>query len=139
MLKQPGLNFSFSGLKTHVRQVYEQSDQSNQTKADIAHAFEQAVVDSLMKKCQRAIKLTGLNHLIIAGGVASNQTLRQRARQLFEPSGIKLFYPRPEFCTDNGAMVAYAGYRYLAQGKKTDLTIDVKARWPLLNTTCESH
>lgn len=132
MLKQPhNLDFSFSGLKTHVLHTWQQSEQTEQTKADIAWAFQEAVVDTLTIKCQRALQRTGLKRLVVAGGVGANQHLRQQLEQLAEEKTLQVYFPRPEFCTDNGAMIAYAGYRRLAIGQHDDLAIQAKPRWPL--------
>ena len=128
MTDRPGLDFSFSGLKTHVRTLYQSSDNPETDKADIAAGFQQAVIDTLIIKCKRALQQTGLNQLVIAGGVSANAALRQ---QLAEKLNVKVFYPRPEFCTDNGAMIAYAGWLRLNSGFKQELSFDVKPRWPL--------
>lgn len=127
MLHSKNLNFSFSGLKTHAMQVFRQSEMNEQTKADIARAFEDAVVDTLLSKCRRATEQTGLTQLVMVGGVSANRPLRQR---LSDELDVEVFYPRPEYCTDNGAMVAYAGYRRLDQASK-NLKIEPKPRWPL--------
>lgn len=128
MLDRPGLDFSFSGLKTAVLRAFNESDKSEQSKADIAASFQEAVVDTLVRKCKRAIKQTHATRLVIAGGVSANQLLRERLNELRD---TEVFYPRMAYCTDNGAMIAYAGYLHLVQGKADDLTIRAKARWPL--------
>ena len=121
MTKRAGLDFSFSGLKTQVRTTagryqldHRRLDQ--QTIADIALAFEVAVVETLVIKCERALRQTGRNRLVISGGVGANERLRQRLRQAAGELGAKVFYPRPELCTDNGAMIAFAGYSRLSGG-----------------------
>ncbi|MDM8568932.1 tRNA (adenosine(37)-N6)-threonylcarbamoyltransferase complex transferase subunit TsaD [Thiotrichales bacterium HSG1] len=132
MTKQPGLNFSFSGLKTQVLTTWHSQKLKNeQVKADIARAFEDAVVDTLIIKCRRAIKQTGLNSLVIAGGVGANKHLRERMEQFTQQIGVELFYPRPIFCTDNGAMIAYAGALRLAKGQQEPLEFSAHPRWSL--------
>lgn len=131
MTDRPGLDFSFSGLKTAALNAWQHSAQDDQTRADIAYAFQEAVVDTLAIKCQRALTQTGLTRLVIAGGVGANQALRQRLQQLADRIQAAVFYPRPAFCTDNGAMIAYAGYRRLLAGQQSDLEIAIRARWPI--------
>lgn len=132
LLHQPNCNFSFSGLKTHVRNLYQKLQPvDNQTKADIALAFELAVVDCLVAKAKRALSTCGLKHLVIAGGVSANQRLRQVLTTQLGQIGAQVFYAKPALCTDNAAMIAYAGlYRYRA-GQYASLAITPKARWPL--------
>jgi N6-L-threonylcarbamoyladenine synthase len=134
MTNRPGLDFSFSGLKTFAMNTIneardEKGDLDEQTKADIAHAFQEAVVDTMAIKCDRALKQTGLTSLVIAGGVGANQRLRERLQKLAKKRGFELFYPRIEFCTDNGAMIAYAGAMRLQAGFKQPDIIDARARW----------
>lgn len=129
-LLERGLDFSFSGLKTAVSQLIARSDDQAQTKADIAASFEQAVIDTLIVKSMRALEQTGFNQLVIAGGVGANQHLRQSMTDLANAKGFQVFYPRPSFCTDNGAMIAYAGCQRLLAGEQTSL-LQVRARWPL--------
>ncbi len=131
MTTVPGLDFSFSGLKTHVMTTWKESDQSEQTKADIAHAFETAAIDTLVKKCRRALKQTGLTRLVVAGGVGANQLLREQLATLESSNGTKTYFPRPEYCTDNGAMIAYAGYCRLAAGECEGDSFQPLARWSL--------
>lgn len=131
MTDRPGLDFSFSGLKTFAANTVYNSGDDQQTKADIARAFEDAVVDTLIIKCKRALEQTGFKRLVIAGGVSANQTLRLRLAKMMEKRGGKVFFARPEFCTDNGAMIAYAGLLRLSVKTDTDLAITVKSRWPL--------
>ncbi|OWJ98155.1 tRNA (adenosine(37)-N6)-threonylcarbamoyltransferase complex transferase subunit TsaD [Pseudomonas sp. A46] len=135
MTDRPGLDFSFSGLKTFALNTWQQcrnaGDDGEQTRCDIALAFEQAVVETLTIKCKRALKQTGLKNLVIAGGVSANQSLRQSlARMLGELNG-EVFYARPRFCTDNGAMIAYAGCQRLLAGQQDGPAITVQARWPM--------
>ncbi|OGO90637.1 MAG: tRNA (adenosine(37)-N6)-threonylcarbamoyltransferase complex transferase subunit TsaD [Coxiella sp. RIFCSPHIGHO2_12_FULL_42_15] len=129
MLSTPHLNFSFSGLKTYAVNVFQQQGDDPQTKADIARAFEDAVVETLLVKCQRALEHTGLQRLVMVGGVSANQRLRAAMRQRLQ---AEVFYPRREFCTDNGAMVAYTGWLRLSHGFYDDLTIEVRPRWPMM-------
>ncbi|MDQ2693971.1 MAG: tRNA (adenosine(37)-N6)-threonylcarbamoyltransferase complex transferase subunit TsaD [Pseudomonadota bacterium] len=131
MLNRPGLDFSFSGLKTCALHTLQASGRSAQDLADIARAFEEAVVDTLAGKCRRALEATGLGTLVVAGGVGANRRLRRRLQALMAEEGGRVHYPRPEFCTDNGAMIAYAGYRRLAAGQRQDLAIHATARWSL--------
>ncbi len=131
MLDKPGLNFSFSGLKTAVALLVKELADDEQTRADVAHAFVEAVVDSLATKCERAMEQTGIARLIAAGGVAANKQLRQRLQQAAERRGAQVFYPRPEYCTDNGAMIAYAGCLKLRDGRREPLSFSVQPRRPL--------
>ncbi len=135
MTDRPGLDFSFSGLKTFTLNTWlqcrEAGDQSEQTRADVALAFQQAVVDTLTIKCRRALKQTGLNSLVIAGGVSANQALRQSLEKMLGEFKGRVFYARPRFCTDNGAMIAYAGCQRLLAGQRDGPAIGVQARWPM--------
>jgi N6-L-threonylcarbamoyladenine synthase len=131
MTDRPGLDMSFSGLKTAVLVLLKSlPDADEQTKADVARAFEDAVVDTLSIKCERALKETGQRRLVVAGGVGANKRLRERLKQMTAKLGGEVFYPRPEFCTDNGAMIAYAGCLRL-EGGAAAVTNPVTARWPL--------
>ncbi|MFT6791154.1 MAG: N6-L-threonylcarbamoyladenine synthase [Cellvibrionaceae bacterium] len=137
MVNRPGLDFSFSGLKTYTLNTVSKHAQANglpdeQTCADIAHAFQESVVDTLAIKCRRALQKVGGSTLVIAGGVSANQRLRERLEVALVKIGARLFYARPEFCTDNGAMIAYAGCQRLLSQEKQDLSVQVKARWPLV-------
>jgi len=131
MTDRPGLDFSFSGLKTFAANTVRANDSDPQTHADIARAFEDAVVDTLAIKCKRALDHTGFKRLVMAGGVSANRTLRAKLAQMMQKRGGAVFYARPEFCTDNGAMIAYAGMVRLGTGQNTDLSISVRPRWPL--------
>ena len=131
MTDRPGLDFSFSGLKTFAANTIAKEEQTEQTKADIAYAFQEAVVDTLAIKCRRALEQCNLNRLVIAGGVSANTSLRQKLDGLTAKLGGKVYYPRPEFCTDNGAMIAYAGMQRLKAGVFADLTFKATPRWPL--------
>lgn len=131
MTDRPGLDFSFSGLKTFAANTIRSHDNDDQTRADIALAFQDAVVDTLLIKCKRALKQTGLKCLVIAGGVSANTALRQELETVLAKSGGQVFYPRLEFCTDNGAMIAYAGLQRLKAGQTESLSAKAKPRWPL--------
>jgi len=131
MTAKPGCNFSFSGLKTHALTTFRSTDGSEQDKCDISRAFEDAVVDTLFIKCRRALEATGLTQLVVAGGVSANQSLRKRFGEYAAQSAVQVYFPRNEFCTDNGAMIAYAGYRRLQLNPSSDSGIDVRPRWPL--------
>ena len=131
MQRRADLHFSFSGLKTHALRCVKTSADDEQTRADIAYAFEEAVVDTLLHKCRQALERTGLRALVIVGGVAANEKLRTRAKAYLESQGVRVYYPRFEFCTDNGAMVAYNGWLRLSAGEREALVIHVRARWPM--------
>ncbi len=131
MTNRPGLDFSFSGLKTFALNTWRNSEQSEQDRADIARAFEDAVIDTMVIKCRRALQDTGLATLVIAGGVGANIRLRERLGELLRSQGGRACYPRPEFCTDNGAMIAYAGWCRLAAGESEGLGIRATPRWSL--------
>ncbi len=131
MTDRPGLDFSFSGLKTFAANTIRSQGDDDQTRADIAHAFQTAVVDTLAIKCKRALQETGLKRLVIAGGVSANKQLRAELAAVMKKLGGEVFYPRPEFCTDNGAMIAFAGLQRLKAGHTTGLEIVVQPRWNL--------
>lgn len=136
MLDRPGLDFSFSGLKTAVVVAVRGltaggGELDFQVRADLAREFEEAVVETLAVKCMRALEQTGHDTLVVAGGVGANRRLREALSALGARRGVRVLYPRPEFCTDNAAMIAYAGYRRLAAGERDDLKIRAAARWPL--------
>jgi N6-L-threonylcarbamoyladenine synthase len=135
MTDRPGLAFSFSGLKTFALNTWHQcqsaGDDGEQTRCDISLAFQHAVVETLTIKCKRALKQTGLKRLVIAGGVSANTALRLSLEKMLGELHGSVFYARPEFCTDNGAMIAFAGCQRLLAGQKEDLSISVQARWPM--------
>jgi N6-L-threonylcarbamoyladenine synthase len=135
MVNRPGLDFSFSGLKTSVKnaisELSKQGDIDLQARANIARGFEDAVVSTLAIKCKRALKQTGLERLIIAGGVSANLNLRQVLESTMSEVGGRLYYAQPEYCTDNGAMIAYAGCQRLLAGQRSELNVDVRPRWSL--------
>jgi N6-L-threonylcarbamoyladenine synthase len=136
MTDKPGLDFSFSGLKTHTRNLIEKHRGSDvlpdqQTTYDICAGFQEAVVDTLTIKCKRALKQTNMKRLVIAGGVSANKRLRQKLEAELMQFDAQVFYARHEFCTDNGAMIAYAGCQRLLAGERSDLSLSVTPRWPL--------
>ncbi len=129
MIDRPGLDFSFSGLKTFARNTYINFPKE---KASIAKAFEVAAIDTLMIKCRRALEQTGFSTLVVAGGVSANLALRQTLNDMTKRLNINVHYPAPEFCTDNGAMIALAGHYRLLSGQRNDhYEILVKPRWNL--------
>jgi N6-L-threonylcarbamoyladenine synthase len=135
MTDRPGLDFSFSGLKTFALNTWTQCRASDgdteQDRCDVALAFQQAVVETLTIKCRRALKQTGLKSLVIAGGVSANQSLRASLEKMLGELKGQVFYARPRFCTDNGAMIAYAGCQRLLAGQHEGPQISVQARWPM--------
>ena len=137
MTNRPGLDFSFSGLKTFALTTAQNNDLDPQTIADIAYAFEEAVTETLVIKCRRALEQSGHKRLVIAGGVGANQVLRAKMAALAAEHDAQAYYPRIEFCTDNGAMIAYAGHcRLQAQATSKSATTQdhgftIRARWPL--------
>lgn len=130
MTGRPGLDFSFSGLKTHAAVTFRELG-DDAARADVARAFEEAVVDTLAIKCRRALVATGLSRLVVAGGVAANARLRTTLAALGEKHQVSVHYPRPALCTDNGAMIAYAGCQRLAAGERGPLGFTVRPRWSL--------
>lgn len=131
MTDRPGLDFSFSGLKTQVLLAWQNSDRSDGTRADIARGFEEAMVDTLRVKCLRAMEATEARTLVIAGGVGANKRLRAQLTEAGLQRGFRVCFPRPEFCTDNGAMIALAGALRLHSGLSDDAGIRVFPRWDL--------
>ena len=136
MTDRPGLDFSFSGLKTFAANTINTNLDENgkldeQTRCDIAHAFQQAVVDTILIKCKRALQQTGYKRLVMAGGVSANKQLRADLAEMMKSLGGEVYYPRPQFCTDNGAMIAYTGFLRLKHGEQTDLSVSVKPRWAM--------
>ena len=131
MTNKPGLDFSFSGLKTFAANTVRAADDDFQTRANIAFAFQEAVVDTLAIKCKRALKHTGSKRLVVAGGVSANAQLRQQLGSMMSNLGGEVFYPRLEFCTDNGAMIAYAGLQRLMAGQIDPLSTKARPRWSL--------
>ena len=131
MTDRPGLDFSFSGLKTQVLLAWQQSDQSAQTRADIARGFEDAVVDTLAIKCARALDAAGSDVLVVAGGVGANTRLRAQLQAMCAGRGGRACFPRPSLCTDNGAMIAFAGALRLEAGQRQDSQVKVTPRWDM--------
>ena len=139
MTDRPGLEFSFSGLKTHTRNLWNRSaaeldddeEALRQLTADIAAGFQKAVVDTLVIKCRRAMQQTRSQQLVIAGGVGANRMLRESLAAAGKKHGWAVSYPRIEFCTDNGAMIALAGYFRLQAGESASNHIEARPRWPL--------
>jgi N6-L-threonylcarbamoyladenine synthase len=131
MTDRPGLDFSFSGLKTQVLLAWRASNRSEQTKADVARAFEDAIVETLAIKCRRALAATGARSLVVAGGVGANKRLRAALAEAGPKEGFRTYFPRPEFCTDNGAMIALAGALRLQAGQFEAAAIKVHPRWDL--------
>ena len=135
MVDRPGLDMSFSGLKTYTLNTWQaavkDNDATEQTKADICRAFELAVADTLTIKSKRALEQENLNRLVVAGGVSANREIRSKLDALMKKRKGEVFYPRLEFCTDNGAMIAYAGAQRLAAGQSNDLNFAAIPRWNL--------
>lgn len=131
MTDRPGLDFSFSGLKTFTMNTLNSTEKTEQDKADIAYAFQKATAETLVIKCRRALQQTGLKTLVIAGGVSANKQIRTELLEMTKKENAKLFFPRLEFCTDNGAMIAYAGCQRLLAGQQENLEIHAKPRWPI--------
>lgn len=136
-----GLDFSFSGMKTAVHNLIKDtphSDSDEQIRSDICASFQYAVVDTLVKKCTKALKQTGLKRLVIAGGVSANQTLRQQLEGALAKQGASVYYAPPQLCTDNGAMIAYAGYYRLKAGQSDGLSVQCVPRWDMQTLRFES-
>jgi N6-L-threonylcarbamoyladenine synthase len=131
MTDRPGLDFSFSGLKTFTLNTINQHVESLQDKADVAFAFQLAMAETLSLKCKRALQETGLKTLVIAGGVSANKTIRANLIEMTAGIKAKAYFPRPEFCTDNAAMIAYAGCQRLLAGQSESLEIYARPRWPM--------
>jgi N6-L-threonylcarbamoyladenine synthase len=133
LTERPGLDFSFSGLKTAVVVALRnhQGELDDQARADVARGFEEAVVDTLVLKCRRALEATDSRTLVVAGGVGANRRLRARMLEMGEREGVRVVYPRAEFCTDNAAMIALLGELRLAAGEREDRAIRARARWPM--------
>jgi N6-L-threonylcarbamoyladenine synthase len=132
MTDRPGLDFSFSGLKTHALTTWQQSTKDGKARSEIARAFQEAVVATLLVKCKRAVEQRDIKRLVVAGGVGANQALRKALQEWMGTINGEVYFPALEYCTDNGAMVAYAGCLHMLQGEN-DLGAEVRvqARWPL--------
>ena len=131
MLDRPGLEFSFSGLKTAVLHAVRAHEMTGALKSDVAHAVQEAIVETLVVKSLRALEQTGLDALVVSGGVSANRTLRARLAQIVGQRGGRVYYPRIEFCTDNAAMIAVAGLARLSAGQHDSLAIQARAQWNL--------
>ena len=139
MLDRPGLEFSFSGLKTAVLQASREQELTPQRKADIAFAAQEAIVETLVAKSLRALEHTGLDVLVVSGGVSANAFLRERMAQAAARQGARVFFPRVEFSTDNAAMIAVAGLARIESGQLESLAIRAQARWPLESLPAVAH
>ena len=139
MLDRPGLDFSFSGLKTAVVVALRGRDLDAQGRADAARGFETAMIETLVAKTLRALRLTGVRALVVAGGVGANRRLRQGLTAAVAAAGASVHFPRPEFCTDNAAMIALAGYQRLVAGEREALPARARARWPLSDLVAPGH
>ena len=135
MLDRPGLEFSFSGLKTAVVHAVRAREMTPELRSDVAHAVQEAIVDTLVAKALRALEQTGLDALVVSGGVSANRSLRSRLTETLGRRGGRVYYPRIEFCTDNAAMIAVAGLARLAAGQHGTLAITARAQWPLSELT----
>jgi len=135
MTDRPGLDFSFSGLKTAVLTATQNRVLDAMTVGDVAFAFQDAAIDTLVIKCERALRQTSHSRLVVAGGVGANQLLRARLGDLGKKISVRVFYPRPEFCTDNGAMIAYTGLVRLGARTAGELQFGARPRWPLSDLT----
>lgn len=135
MLDRPGLEFSFSGLKTAAVVAFRAADLDEQGRADLAQGFEAAIVDTLVAKTLRALDQSGRRALVVAGGVGANRRLRDQLRTAAAARAVSVHYPRPEFCTDNAAMIALAGHARLVAGERATLAVEAYARWPLAELT----
>ncbi|MEA1889533.1 MAG: tRNA (adenosine(37)-N6)-threonylcarbamoyltransferase complex transferase subunit TsaD [Pseudomonadota bacterium] len=136
MTDRPGLDFSFSGLKTFTLTTAHEHEEkekklTDQTRADIALAFQDAATDTLLIKSRRAIKQTGYDQLVVAGGVGANKMLRHKFNEMAGQDNISVYFPRPEFCTDNGAMIAYVGCLRLLAGESEEMAVSIKPRWKI--------
>lgn len=132
MIDRPGLEFSFSGLKTYALNTWNQSEKNDKTRSEIAKAFQQAVIETLIIKCKRAVQQTGCSRLVVAGGVGANKALRRALQEWIKGINGEVYFPALEYCTDNGAMIAYAGCLRMVQGEKdSGWGVGVKPRWPL--------
>ena len=131
MVNRPGLDFSFSGLKTHVRNTIAQHTVDAALKADVCRGFTDAVVDVLVVKCRRAIRQSGAKKLVVAGGVSANKDIRNSLEILGKEEDVRIVFPSMKFTTDNGAMIAYVGHRRMGLGERDETELAVRARWPL--------
>ena len=135
MTDRPGLDFSFSGLKTHTVVTLQGTQSTAQDRADVAAGFQEAMADTLTIKTRRALQQTGLKRLVVAGGVSANQLIREKLEAMTHKEGCRAYFPRLEFCGDNGAMIAFAGCQRLLAGQLEPMQISVRPRWPLTELT----
>ncbi len=135
MTDRPGLDFSFSGLKTFTVNALNKTEKTAEDRADIAYAFQEAAAETLVIKCRRALNQTGLTRLVVAGGVSANKRIRLSLNEMAQALSVDVYFPRLEFCTDNGAMIAYAGCQRLMAGQQNDLQVAAKARWSIDSLT----
>lgn len=135
MTDRPGLDFSFSGLKTFTLNTITHYVQTEQDKADVAFAFQQSMAETLTIKCRRALHQCNLKSLVIAGGVSANKAIRMALTEMTNQLGVQIYFPRPEFCTDNAAMIAYAGSQRLSSTQSSNLEIFARPRWPMEELT----
>lgn len=131
MTDRPGLDFSFSGLKTHTLVTLEGTEGTPEDRRDVAAGFEEAVADTLVIKTRRALEASGLRSLVVAGGVSANRRIREKLEEMVRKGGYAVAFPRLEFCGDNGAMIAYAGFQRLRAGQREPAEILARPRWPL--------
>lgn len=131
MTDRPGLDFSFSGLKTHAMVTLNATDKTPEDLEDLAACFQTAVIDTLLIKIRRALELTGFERLVVAGGVSANHEMRTQLEAMAKAKGFSVHFPRLEFCGDNGAMIAFAGWQRLASGQIEDHAIRSRPRWPI--------
>jgi N6-L-threonylcarbamoyladenine synthase len=131
MTDRPGLDFSFSGLKTHTLQTFASTAKTRQDKADIAMEFQNAVIDTLVIKCRRALRENRLSRLVVAGGVSANRSMREKLQHMAREENCRVYFPRLEFCGDNGAMIAFTGCQRLLAGQTEPPEIDARPRWSL--------
>jgi len=135
MVRHQGMDFSFSGLKTYAANTLKKEPDTQDTYQNVARALQDAIVDTLVIKCRRALEFTRWNTLVVAGGVSANQAIRAGLTQLLDKKNGKAYFPRHKYCTDNGAMIAYAGCQRLMRGEHNDLSVKVFPRWPLVDLT----
>lgn len=131
MTDRPGLDFSFSGLKTHTLTTMAATAGTRQDQADISAAFQEAVVETLAIKSRRALEATRLSRLVVAGGVSANRRMREKLGEMARAKSYRVYFPRLEFCGDNGAMIAYAGCRRLLAGQQDPPEFQARPRWPI--------
>ena len=139
MINRPGLDFSFSGLKTHVMTTITNLEATELNRANICRAFSDSVVDVLSIKCRRAIEQTGVRKLVVAGGVSANKAIKRGLEGMCRELASEVFFPSMQFTTDNGAMIAFAGYCRMITGESDNFEDKVRARWPLSDMNPPVH